>query len=276
MKGNLNRMGKYFSPIEVLEKGGLVDHNDIHHAARHNEGFPIDQAEAGDITKYFQPITARTIDSPAYMGNTGDYNGPYDVSDVKFNVPADDYKLYIRHKRTIGNASYWQNDTCVAHVQILDADGAVLHNIATNMGKWQTTTTEQSTTSVTPNTASNYTYSSTFFSTNATRRWNVASGTGSGSTGCFGGIKVEWQSSTTPMPIGRESLAQDGSTNFIFHETSSFGTTSNNYLNNYSAYARSVNEYAIPAKGSIRIAYAITTGQESALDSNQTLYVGFY
>lgn len=274
MKGNLNRMGKYFSPIEVLQKGGLVDNNDIHHAARHNEGFPIDQAEAGDITKFFEAITARTIDSVAYMGGTSDYNGPYDVSDVKFNVPADDYKLYIRHKRTIGNSSYWQNDTCVAHVQILDADGDVLHNIPPNVGVWQTTTTEQSTTLVTPNSA-NYGYTNMAFAGTGAR-WNVGSSTGSSSTGCFGGIGVHWQSSTTAMPIGRESLASDGSTNFIFHETTGGGSTSNGYLNNYSVYARTINDYAIPAKGSIRIAYAITTGQEAALDSNQTLFVGFY
>lgn len=275
MKGNLNRMGKYFSPIEVLEKGGLIDNNDILHAARHNEGFPVDQAEAGDITKFFDTITARTIDSDAYMGGTSDYNGPYDVSDVKFNVPADDYKLYIRHRRTIGNSSYWQNDTCVAHVQILDADGDVLHNIPPNVGVWQTTTTESNQGMVTPGSASNYSYTNMAFAGSGAR-WNVGSSTVSGSTGCHGGIGVHWQSSTTPMPIGRESLASNGSTNFIFHETSGGGSSSNGYLNGYAAYARTVNDYAIPAKGSIRIAYAITTGQHAALDSNQTLYIGFY
>lgn len=276
MKGNLNRMGKYYEPADILDKGGLIDKHDLNEVEKHNIGFPIGQSGSGDITSYFFPIMARTIDSPDFMGSTSDYQGPYDVSDIKFNVPADNYKLYIRHRRTIGNSSYWQNDTCVAHVQILDADGAVLHNIATNMGIWQTTTTEQSTTSVTPNTAANYSYSNTIYSSNSAAKWNVSSSTSSGSTGCHGGIGLHWQSSTTPMPIGRESLASSGTTNFIFHETSGGGSSSNGYLNNYSTYARTANQFAIPAKGSIRIAYAITTGQEAAIDSNQTLYVGFY
>ena len=185
-----------------------------------------------DITSSFYEISRRFIASNTFMGNSGDYTGGYDVSEVQTdygNSAASYGKVYLGIKVT-SNPTYY-NDICVAGVQILDSTRSTLLQswiFMTSTGGtgnlWETGQVSISGQSqygfpITPAQASsNYSYTSLSTSTNVSR-WSWATGTGSSYTGCADGINNAYtMTNGTIAAVGDGTIPQSSGSYYAFRE----------------------------------------------------------
>jgi hypothetical protein len=83
-----------------------------------------------DITSAFFEFSNRAIYSDQYMGNSADYNGPYDVAEVQQGNFSGSGRVYLAHKVTSPTTFY--GDAPIAAVQILSSSGSVLQTWAFN------------------------------------------------------------------------------------------------------------------------------------------------
>lgn len=83
------------------------------------------------------------------MGNTTDYNGPYDVAEVQQGNFSGSGRVYLAHKATSPTTFY--SDAPIAAVQILSSGGSVLQTWAfnTSTGGSGSTWTEHQPTAIT-------------------------------------------------------------------------------------------------------------------------------
>jgi len=287
MKNNLSRVGRARSLMDVYRYGGsfdIFDYENLTPADRFSS-LPVKPLVYGDQTvenlyNAMKPVKCeRAINSQTFMGTGSDYNGGYDVTEMFFNVAPGNYKIYIGQHSTVNPSFY--NDWTVGAIQILDAAGNVLHAINTDPtapsgDKWdsasrQYTTAFDSTTIQSLIGEVSGTFSDVT-STSSTMRWSYASSTGSSYTGAANGINTS-NIDNVPLTVGPATAAQQvlGGKNFLYRETS-LSTLETGVL------GRTKDTYAIPAFGSIRIAYTlcVPTADISDIDIHDSLYLGFY
>lgn len=271
--GNLSRVGKYVDAQSGLkDHGGTYDLFDGFNIARNGDGF--EDRTYYNMTTSMTPFYTRAIASDSYMGNTADYDGPYDVHEMFFNQTAGNYRIYIVHKATTTTTFY--NDTPIGGIQILDIEGTPLHTVQPFTTTFQTLPYE-SQSIYAPGYYANAVGSSFVSCPNngAADQFNVRSSTSSSYTGAEGGIDLTQYGGGTgenrPLPVGEGTMAQYDTINYLYREASGS-------LRNYYSVARTTNTYSIPAQGSIRIAFANTTinSQISSMDQNNTLFLGMY
>lgn len=288
MKNNLSRVGRARSLMDVYRYGGSFDTFDYENLTPADpfSGLPEKPLVYGDqrvenLYNAMKPVRCeRAINSQTYMNNSSaDYVGGYDVSEMFFNVTPGNYKIYLGQHNTV-NPSYI-NDWTVGAIQILNAAGDVIHAITADAAlpsgdKWdsaslQYTTAFDSTTiqSLIGEVSGTFTDVGTALST---LRWSYASSTGSGYTGAANGINTS-NIDNVPLTVGPATAAQQilGSKTFLYRETS--GSTLETGV-----LGRTKNTYAIPAFGSIRIAYTlcVPTADINDIDIHDSLYLGFY
>lgn len=291
MKGNLGRVGAVRSIDDVYNYGGHVDMADINNTLIEKEIFTNEREKyrwnfnslnkVYDLYNVWSSVPCnRAINSQTYMnGSNSDYSGPFDVTEQFFSVTPGNYRLYLAHVITL-SGNLFNNDVPIGGVQILDAKGEVLHFIACNAteDKWQTQVGEQNVYAA-PTLPSGYNSNSWSTPPNITgnssalsKRFSYAHYTGSYYTGAANGISTN-NLDTTPMTVGDGTMPQGpNNTQYMFRETST-PTSANGWV-----ICRTRDTYAIPAFGSIRIAYAITIPTEdvSDIDPDGTFKTAFY
>jgi len=292
-KNNLSRLGKHRDVSLIGEQGGAIDHFDAANAKRY-----IDDTEQSvwgmsgyhDLTQHFRPIRGKT--NANSTGN--DYAYDYDTTDIHFDIGAaasTTKRIYISHKYTISGSSTsaWADDQCIACVQVFNDDDELVHAIGateqgnnTNTIMWQTTTTDQ-TSYKTPQQAAALTFTNCFVSSNAVDRFNVSRTTASSYTGMLGGIPSSYYYSTAnppvygKLPLGLDSVENNGSsftgTYYIYHEASGFS-------HNQRGFARTVDALTMPQRGYIRVAYKLTTRNQSLnqyhFDPDDSIAIAMY
>ena len=234
-----------------------------------------------DITSAFYEISNRQIDSDTYMGNANDYNGPYDVGEVRTDFSGTG-RVYIGHKATSSPTFY--SDVPIAGVQIINPDGTSLlaswiFNTSTggSGSTWQTYTASISGSStqgfpVTPATASGYTYVNLSTTINA-NRFSWAPSTGSANTGAADGIGNTYKltadgGSNTIASVGDGQISQTSATYYAFRETSGAVL--------YSAAVMRSPTYSFSGGERIRVIHALTGYSQIPMDPDDSLYVAVY
>lgn len=288
--GNLSRIGKSVPLTDLQSKGGSIDMLDYHTLANQYRtkalvtasqygmsGF----AEKLDIKSAFQSVDGFKVNSETYMGSNSDYNGPYHVSELFYNISAaGSYKLYVGHSSTLGSGNQWCNDTAIAGAQILDLDGTVLHNIHfTNVTMEQHLTTYINGAKPTPQTLSAQSFTTIGINTSTSNRFNFRQGTGSSRTGAQLGI-ANSAFNNTPFPLSlsnEEPTISQYTGQVMYREVSTSGGNSADIYNK-TLFMRTTTSYTVPKVGSIRIAYnnSTETARFADLDANGTIFLGFY
>jgi hypothetical protein len=233
-----------------------------------------------DITTAFYEISNRFIDSQTYMGNSADYNGPYDVGEVSTNFSGSG-RVYIGVKVT-GQTTYY-NDIEIAGVQIISGSTLLASWIFnTNMGGsgsgWTTYTLQIGGSAtygfpVTPATASGYSYSSISGSA-STGKFSWATKTSSSYTGAADGISSTYKltadgGSNTLAPVGDAQITQSSSTYYAYRETS--GST------RYSGTVMRSPAFTFSGGEFIRVIHAVAGRPGSyQMDPDDSLYVAVY
>ena len=286
MKNNLSRVGRYRDLRDIRRYGGAFDLNEL------DEAFPPDpdsgypelpielqyhNQRVEGLYNALKPVRCeRFINSQTYMGSTSDYDGAYDVTEMFFSATPGNYKLYLGQHNTVNPSFY--NDWTVGAIQILDLAGNVLHSFKCNSteNKFDTTTTHISRTTfnnpISDSSISGLTYAGVSSGFNFSR-WTYASSTSSSYTGARNGISVE-NLDNVPMTVGQETMPQRPtivSSQYLYRETTSSSLDT-------CVLARTKDTYAIPAYGSIRIAYTlcIPTAEQTDIDPEDCLFLGFY
>jgi len=179
-----------------------------------------------DITTNWYEISNRFIDSGAYMGNSSDYNGSYDVGEVQTDFTGSG-RIYIGIKVTAATTYY--NDISIAGIQVLNSSKNSIiaqYIFYTSSGgsgtSWTTATTQESGSSTqgivgTPTSWSSKSYYSISTST-GTNRFSWASSTGSSYTGTADGISSTYTG--TIASLGDAQIAQAAGTWYAYRETS--------------------------------------------------------
>jgi hypothetical protein len=289
--GNLSRIGKHVPLTELQSKGGSIDMLDYHTLANQyrtkalvtgSQLGMVGFAQKFNIKSAMVAVKGFKVNSQTYMAGNSDYNGPYHVSELFFDIGSPGtHKLYVGHAATLGSGNQWCNDTSIAGAQILDLDGTVLHNIRFTDGTMEQNLTPYSNSSrPTPQTLSAQTYTSIATGSIQYNQFNYKIGTGSSRTGAQYGINSS-QFDDVPFPL---SLSDDQPTISqyygmqMFREMTTLGgaTAATNY--NKTLFMRTQTSYSIPTLGSIRIAYnnSTETARLADLDANGTLFLGFY
>jgi len=232
-----------------------------------------------DITTSFYEISNRFIESNTYMGNSNDYDGPYDVGEVRTNFSGSG-RIYVGVKVTASTTYY--NDIPIAGLQIrtgttLLASWIFNSNSGGSGSGWTTYESEISGTStqgfpVTPQTASGYTYNNIGTGTNV-GKFSWTTDTGSSNTGCADGIGDTYKlsadgGSDTLASVGDAQISQTSSTYYAYRETSGSARWSGTVMRS-PAYTFSGGEY-------IRIIHAVTGASNSPMDPDDSLYIAVY
>lgn len=235
-----------------------------------------------DITSSFYEISSRSIDSDTYMGNSDDYNGPYDVAEVQTNFSGIG-SVYIGHKATCPSSVY-HSDCPIAGVQMISGSTLVASWIFnTSSGGsgsgWQTYTSviagsaNQGTFNITPQTASGYTYVN-IAQGQTTGRFAWTNQTGSSNTGADNGIGDTYKLSAdggndTIAGVGTAQIAQTSNTYYVFHETSS-------PINRHDCVVMRSPQYTFSGGEKIRVIHALTAPSSNRQDPDDSLYVAVY
>ena len=236
-----------------------------------------------DITSSFYEISNRFIASDTYMGGSADYNGPYDVGEVKTDFSGTG-RVYIGHKITASPTAYF-SDVPIAGVQIVSANGSTLlaswiFNTSTggSGSGWQTYTSLITGSSaqgfaVTPATASGYTYQN-LGTTPTPGQFSWATFTGSANTGAEDGIGDTYKltadgGSNTLAPVGDAQISQTSYTYYAYHETSSTGAL-------YGCAVMRSPSYTFSGGERIRVIHALTGYSTSQMNPDDSLYVAVY
>lgn len=188
----------------------------------------------------------------------------FSVAEVLFDIgSSSNRRLYIAHNPSA--QPIYANDFCIGGIQILDENQNVVHDIyaaaSYNISSWHTANEKQASVG-TPSIADGYTYSQVMTSPNTNKWSSHTGGTTSGTTGAMAGIHS--MNHMGAFPVAHEILGQLTNSRYIYRETSS-PAADFNYLR--------TNLLAMPAKGSIRIAYHMSTNG-TGYDPLNTLYVG--
>ena len=208
-----------------------------------------------------------------FQNNDGasDTSSNYSVSEVQ-QAYTGTGRLYLIHKIT-GVTSYL-NDAPIACIQVLNPSGTAINEqwwfgLSGNGQGWTTHTSEYSFgavgagVNITPDQAAAYGGFIDVINGATADRFTLASSTGSSSTGAVGGISEP----TGPMTLGEKTMPQNGSTYYMYRETSG-GTTP------YCAFCRSPSRTWLAGE-IIRIAYIIGNASSSNYyRPTDTLFVG--
>lgn len=241
-----------------------------------------------DPTLGFVEFSRRIIDSAAYMGNSNDYDGNYDVSDV--NVPSTfsgSARIYIGHKVSIPTGSTFRADVAIACIQILNAAGTTLLKSwnwsgGTHQG-WENKNTNVEVSGIqAPSypeslaTAAAATYGVNLGTNSSTTSlFTMATSTGSSNTGAADGISSDYSENGVDSGIGTilpspgdAVVAQATDTKYIYRETS--GST------RFSGVTCRSSAYTFSGSEIIRIAHCCPgrTDASDGMDPNDTLYIG--
>jgi hypothetical protein len=231
-----------------------------------------------DISSSFYEISNRFIASDTFMGNSSDYNGPYDVGEVQTDFSGSG-RVYIGVKIT---STTFTNDIPIAGVQVINGNTLVASWIFnTSSGGsgsgWQTYTSQITGSStqgfpVTPQTASGYTYSN-MSTSYGTGKFSFAHSTGSGNTGAADGIGDTYKltadgGSNTLATVGDAQIAQTSSTYYVFREAS--GAT------RYSGTVMRSPAYTFSGGEKIRVIHAVTGRSSTPMDPDDSLFVAVY
>lgn len=242
----------------------------------------VNTSISGDPTAGYLEVSAQFIESNVYMGGDSDYNGPYDVSEI--TVPSSfsgSARIYLGHKVTSSTAFY--SDIAVAGVQILNSTATTLlesyiFSSSSDNNGWQnlsTATAIAGTSTVgfaeSLATSAARTYSPNISTGTATNKFNLASSTGSASTGAAGGISSDYKTTTDSglgiiLPKGVSTVSQVGSSYYIYVECS--GTLQ------YQCVVCRSPAYTFSGGEKIRIAHTLPGNSNSPMDPNDTLYLG--
>ena len=223
-----------------------------------------------DITSAFFEFSNRAINSDQYMGNTTDYNGPYDVAEVQQGNFSGSGRVYLAHKATSPTTFY--SDAPIAAVQILSSGGSVLQTWAFNTstggsGSTWTSINQQLSPYLTtglpvaPTNMTAYSFSS-MSTASSTSKFSFATSTGSSYTGAADGIATP----TGAMPVGNGTITQSLGTYYMYRETS--GST----LNGVVVCASPL--YTFSGGERIRIAHALTSLSNNSQNPDESLWVG--
>jgi hypothetical protein len=217
-----------------------------------------------DISSDFIEISNRFIAS-----TVNDYAGAYDVSETQVGLSGN-YHIYIGIKVT-AKTTYF-NDISIAGVQVLDASNTVkttwIFN-TTSGDNWMTQTGQIGGSStigftITPQTASNYTWSTNITTQISTGRFTYASSTTSNPTGTADGIS----GSTGVFPVGNGTIPQSSGTYYIYRETS--GST------RYTGTVMRSPSITLAIGDKIRVAHLLAGSSSSPMNANDSLYLGAY
>lgn len=208
-----------------------------------------------NLLNNFHIIDAQAAASQSSAFNVAEI--PYDIGTSQAR------KLFIGHNITA--TAGWQNDVCIGGVQILDSNGAVVHNLYATGGSaatvWETADMNAIPAMGGLNSVPCTTVSNTG-STSHFNKWNIRAGTPSGSTGANAGIYGMAHQSPFPVGVGTISQFYSG-TKFLYRESSSPASGWN--------FVKSPT-YNMPSQGSIRVAYHAYCG--AGYDPLNTLYFG--
>jgi len=222
-----------------------------------------------NISDQFHEISNRVIWSDQYMGNTNDYTGPYDVGSVEVDFSGVG-RVYIGVKITASTTYY--NDIPIAGVQIVSAGVLQQSWIFNNSAAGWTTLTQPTAAQpsigfpITPHIAAGYNYYAVPVSNAQSNRFNLASHTGSSSTGSHGGVSGAY--STTLAPVGNSTVASDDSLYYLYAEAS--GTT------RYTGTVMRSPTFSFIAGNpyEIRVIHAVTGTSGNPVDPLDSLYIG--
>ena len=223
MNGNLGRIGKYVSIDELKYKGGSMDAMDMH--VLHNRLRLRRDTDGGsysdhgflntfDLTTSFKAFQGHKVNSQSYMGGDGDYDGPYDVAELFYDIPSGTSKhIYIGHRSTIYTGNRWCNDVAMAAVQVLNMQGEVVDFIPMTNSTFYYASNEV-TTKPTPQQVAAYTYL-TIGTSQINNRFCYRTGTSSPRTGALDSIDTSstvYGAGLKPMPLTQYSFS--GSSTF--------------------------------------------------------------
>ena len=162
----------------------------------------------------FVEFSNRHIDSNAYMGNSDDYDGNYDVADVVVpNSFSGSARIYLAHKNSITTGATYRADCAIACIQILNAAGNTLlksWNWSGNSHQgWENRSPNTAIDGVqgvgypeSLQTAAAATYGVNLNNSYGHERWSIASGTGSSRTGAADGISSDYSENGVDSGIG--------------------------------------------------------------------------
>ena len=184
-------------------------------------------ASAGEEAAPGENLYSAFYSVAEYQNNdsASDTSSNYSVSEVQQNYSGTG-RLYLIHKATGGTSFY--NDAPIACIQVLDAAGTTVNQQwwfgASGGGQgWYTHTSEHnlgsigSGVNITPaQAAANYTYTTAVVNGATADRFTLASSTSSNDTGAVGGISEP----SSPMTLGEKTMAQSGTTFYMYRETS--------------------------------------------------------
>ena len=241
-----------------------------------------DNPVPGDPTADFLEVSLRHIDSDFYMGNSSDYDGNYDVSEVSIpSTFSGSARIYLGVKVSIESGSTFYADVPVAAIQILNSAGTSLLEsfvFSDDNQSWENlgTLTEISGSSTVgfPEslaTSAARTYGGTLDTNINEDKFSIASSTGSSNTGAAGGISTIYKTtadggSDTILPLGASQVAQVGSNYYLYRETSGSAR--------YSGVVCRSPAYTFSGSEKIRICHAMTGYSQARMNTDDTLYLG--
>lgn len=239
-----------------------------------------------DPTEGWVEFSRRFIESDTYMGNSNDYDGGYDVSDV--NIPATfsgSARVYLGHKMSIvAPGETYYGDTPIACIQILNSAGNSLlkswnwsgntHQSWENLsGAHQISGIQTQGFVETLATTAARSFGSNINSSPGQERWAFVGSTGSSYTGCAAGISANYSENGVDSGIGtilpspgNAVVSQTSGTKYLFRETSS--------STRYSGVVCRSPAYTFSGSEIIRIAHAMTGYSTAPLNADDTLYIG--
>lgn len=226
---------------------------------------------SADLTTSFYAIGDRFINSQTYMGNTSDYNGPYDVGQVIQNGFTGTGRVYLGVKVTSSTTYY--NDIPIAGVQVIDSSGVLQHSwifhSSSGAGAGWTTYTSQIAGTSTIGFPANVSFASTLTysaisTTYGAGRFALASSTGSSYTGAAGGINTLYE--TTIATTGQGTAPQVGSNWYLYRETSGSTLWSGSLMRSP--------EITFSDGETIKIIYALTGPTSPQMNPDDSIYVG--
>jgi hypothetical protein len=250
--------------------------------------WPATQETFVDPTSGYVEFSRRFIESNIYMGNSNDYDGGYDVSDI--NVPSTfsgSARIYIGHKVSIVSGSTFYADVAIACVQILNSAG----NSLLKSWNWSSSSSSphqnwenlQSLTQITGTqtqgfpetlaTSAARTFGVTLNNSHNENKFSYSSSTGSSNTGAADGISSDYYENGVDNGIGtilpspgNAVVSQVSNTSYIYRETSG--------ADRYSGVVCRSPAYTFSGSEIIRIAHCMPGLSTAPMNPNDTLYIG--
>lgn len=280
--GNFIRKGDN-DPTPSVANGVYNLEAQLIHKAEGRWPATVNSQVAGDPTAGFLEVSLRHIDSDIYMGNTLDYDGNYDVTEVSIpSTFSGSARIFLGIKISVASpGNTFLNDVPIAAIQILNSAGtSLLESFVWNNDSegWQNLSTLQeisgSSTVGFPEslaTSASRAFNTSVNSTVNAGRFGIASSTTSSNTGAAGGISTAYKTtanggSGTILPLGQATVAQVASNNYLYREAS--GST------RYSGVVCRSPAYTFSGSEKIRICHALTGYSVYRMNADDTIYLG--